>query len=108
VLHFKAGVGLKKLQPQLVLGIMLMKDILAKTCGPTVDCVITSCNDGEHMQGSFHYSGKAADFRTQHTGMAKSFAEEARKELGPLGFDVILEDLGQPNEHLHLEYDPKT
>lgn len=71
------------------------------------DTIVTSGNDGKHKDGSYHYVGRAFDFRTKHTGRSTAVVEAVKKELCPLGFDVILEDLHGPNEHLHCEYDPK-
>lgn len=64
--------------------------------------VITSLNDGKHMQGSKHYEGKAMDLRIW--GL-ESKLEQVKKELqDALGkdFDVVLE-----GDHFHIEYDPK-
>jgi hypothetical protein len=71
------------------------------------DTVITSANDSQHMAESLHYRGAALDFRTKHTGRSKAIADAVQKVLAPLGFDVLLEDAGGENEHLHVEYDPK-
>lgn len=68
-----------------------------------VDCVITSCNDGQHSRQSWHYRGRALDFRTRtldRDGQHDLF-ETVTNNLGP-DYDVILEPT-----HLHVEYDPK-
>lgn len=72
-----------------------------------VDTVITSANDGVHMKGSRHYSGDALDFRTKHWPKANDFIERIKFQLGNR-YDVIHESVGRPNQHLHIEYDPKT
>ena len=68
------------------------------------DCVVTSGIDGEHGAKSFHYSGRAIDFRGNH------LSDEARAEVmqyaaAELGkdYDVV------PSSHgaIHIEYDPK-
>jgi hypothetical protein len=104
MLHFKEGVGLAVLKPQMLIALRVVEDQMNLL---HCDTIVTSCNDSQHMAGSKHYSGAAFDFRTRHTGRSKAISDVIRKELGSLGFDVILEDLGGPNEHLHVEYDPK-
>jgi hypothetical protein len=104
MLHFKIGVGVVGLMPQMLLALRVVEDQMnILHC----DTIVTSCNDSQHMSGSKHYSGAAFDFRTKHTGRSQAIGDAVRKELGPLGFDVLLEDLGGLNEHLHVEYDPK-
>lgn len=74
-----------------------------------LDVVITSANDSVHKEGSYHYQGRAFDFRTKHApGIIRGMVEEIKKVLGPLGFDVILEDLNGTNEHLHIELDKRA
>lgn len=73
-----------------------------------LDTVVTSANDATHSAHSLHYSGRALDFRTKHAaGVMKGIYQATLKTLFPLGFDVIWEDQGKDNEHLHVEYDPK-
>lgn len=104
-MKFKVGVSLKDLQPQMLVAILLAEQILSEICGPTVPLVVTSVNDGIHKDGSYHYKGRAFDIRTRHTGMARTFEQALKKELGHLGFDVVLEDFGGENEHIHVELD---
>lgn len=80
-------------------------------------CTITSCNDSKHGAGSLHPYGRAFDVRTKNiealTGSSNATARKqdivriCREQLGPQ-FDVVLEDLGGENEHMHVEWDPKT
>jgi hypothetical protein len=82
-----------------------------------VSCVITSANDGKHSPTSLHHgkAGKftdglcrALDFRTKHfTGWKAGLVDAIKEALGE-NYDVILEDEGAENEHLHVEYDPKV
>lgn len=69
--------------------------------------IVTSLNDGRHRNGSFHYSGRAADLRSKHVARDQKgpMLEALRAELGER-FDVLLEDVGGANEHFHLEFDP--
>lgn len=71
------------------------------------DMLITSGNDGKHMTGSKHYTGDALDIRSKHlddTQLA-SLIIGVRRRLGNL-YQVIVEQRGDPNEHVHIEYDP--
>ena len=104
MLKFKPGVKLVNLQPQMLIAIQVVE---AQMNILQVDTVVTSGNDSTHKEGSLHYSGRALDFRTKDTGRNKAVADGVKKDLAPIGFDVILEDLGGVNEHLHVEYDPK-
>jgi hypothetical protein len=72
------------------------------------DCVITTGMDGTHSHGSEHYTGLALDYRLHNVPQAtrELIVAQVRESLGP-DFDVIWEALGTPNEHLHVEYDPK-
>ena len=103
-LRLKAGVRLKDLQPQVVLAALVVERIYE---GYRVDCVITSANDSRHGTNSLHYKGCAIDIRTKTFGGDK---EELRNEIAEaLGdeFDVVIEDLGGLNEHMHIEWDPR-
>lgn len=79
-----------------------------------LDTFITSGIDGVHGRGSLHTDDPerddkpALDFRTRHapTRAAKlRIYRRIKKHLSP-AFDVVLEFLERPNEHLHVEYDP--
>lgn len=73
------------------------------------ELVVTSLNDGNHRVGSFHFRGEAADLRTKNIPTSHDKRNARDLLSGHLGrdWDVILEDLGGVNEHVHLEYDPK-
>jgi len=70
---------------------------------------ITSSMDGSHMQNSKHYDGLAEDYRTHDLPDALKYNmfNEVRNILGT-DYDVLFEYETQPNEHLHIEYDPKV
>ena len=62
---------------------------------------ITSVNDGQHMQGSKHYSNEAVDLRTRDlpvTSLPK-LCNDLKRVLGP-DYDVVLE-----KDHVHVEHD---
>ena len=66
--------------------------------------VVTSLEDGNHMKGSFHYVGRAADLRTRDIppDVCKQLVRDIKASLGN-DYDVVLE-----KDHIHLEYDPKV
>src|SRR3546814_16721072 len=69
--------------------------------------VITSATDGTHSPGSIHGSGHALDLRCRERNACIKWAGILKQALGP-GYDVMFEDWGGANNHLHLEYDGKT
>jgi hypothetical protein len=73
------------------------------------DLFITSAQDSTHMSGSAHYVGLAVDFRTKNFPSDDAKEEFKMRMAQRLGarYDLVLEDLGGPNEHLHVELDPK-
>lgn len=105
-LKLKAGVTLDGIRPELLLAIQIIESCW-RSHFPEIDCVITSITDGEHKKGSFHYIGHALDLRTKNikTGKEK-FLIAIEDSLGE-NYDCVFEGVGQPWEHLHIEYDPK-
>lgn len=81
-------------------------DLLAKD-DATLDLLITSAQDSTHGAGSMHPLGRAVDLRTKNLTPAEKHGlrDRVRERLGD-AYDVILEDEGGPNEHLHVERDP--
>lgn len=74
-----------------------------------MDLVITAGTDGKHMATSKHYLGDALDVRTNNfpsKSAKQQFAVALQRELGS-DYDVIFEAADTPNEHIHVEYDPK-
>jgi hypothetical protein len=61
------------------------------------------------MVGSLHYKDRALDFRTKHLSAAdkEALVTAVKRRLGT-DYDVILENAGGTNEHLHVEYDPNS
>lgn len=101
-MKLKAGVRLADLCPQMVLAAVIIDGIYGD-----VECVITSANDSKHGDASWHYKGRALDFRTKtYAGDKQALRDEIKAALGQ-DFDVVLEALGEDNEHLHVEWDPK-
>lgn len=105
-MKLKLGVKLKDLQPQTVLGMLVVYEVC---WAYGVPCVITSVNDSKHSSISWHYKGFAFDVRTKYdllNGRELTFRDAVAEALGP-DFDVVMEAVGTENEHLHVEYDPK-
>lgn len=110
MLMLKPGVRLKGVQPPIAIAINVVHSLWVREFGDPIPCVVTSLTDGKHKDNSLHYIGLAVDFRTKNIARGNAcledFAAEIRNALGG-DFDVILEGVGTPNEHLHVEYDPK-
>ena len=104
-LSLKDGVTIGKLTPQGCLIAVIVAGVYEEL---GLSCVITSGDDGKHMNNSEHYEGNALDFRLrgllpQHIKLIPGMAKTA---CGA-NFDVVIETIdGVP--HLHVEYDPKT
>lgn len=66
----------------------------------------TSIRDEGHAPNSYHYYGRAGDWRTNDmTTEAKRRAEqEMQEELGD-DWTVKLEYEDEPNEHIHAQYE---
>jgi hypothetical protein len=105
-LRFKDRVSLRELRPQMVLAMTVLLQIYEANFA--AEMVITSVNDGDHAEESYHYEGRAFDARTKGTGRSTQIAQQAAEILRPLGFDVVLEDLKGENEHLHVELDRRA
>ena len=109
MIGLKSGVSLKGLQASTTLAIFAVHELFMSK---GIKFTITSCNDGDHMVGSLHYKGFAFDVRTHDIVLQSrgtyltSLVTEVKTMLGP-EFDVLLEDLAGPNEHMHVEFDPK-
>lgn len=96
----KKGVEITYLTPPML---EIMQAVFKVWNYPGVTPVITSSFDGQHMRGSYHYSGLALDFRTNSIGPLdrEDFAKRLQEELGE-DYDVVLE-----KTHVHIEFDPK-
>jgi hypothetical protein len=93
----KAGV-VGNPQPELAAALDVAGDVYA-SFGQAL--VVTSLGEGEHMVGSLHPRGYAADLRTSTLGVNQAaILGELKGRLGP-AYDVILEA-----DHIHVEYDP--
>ena len=106
MIKIKPGVLLDGLQPVMFRAIATASEVIHRYAD---DCVVTSGKDGQHMKRSKHYTGEAVDLRSRHI---PDVADKLRclddlKATFGADFDILLENLGKPQEHYHLEYDPK-
>jgi len=102
----KQGVKPTALQPQTCLAMYVADKIWAKY---GQDLVITSINDGSHSKTSLHWCGCAFDCRTKYFEN-ESIKKQVRDDLANAlreDYDVILERIGDPQEHIHVEYQPR-
>jgi hypothetical protein len=99
-------VSLVGIAPQLLLAVSVAEGVFAKH--GVEEIVITSVNDSAHSSTSLHYDGKALDLRTH--GIAPDtqddIANEIKNRLGQ-DFDVLAEQPGSDNEHIHIEWQPR-
>lgn len=106
MISFKAGIRLTGLQTETLAGLAVVASILTERGYGTT---VTSGSEGVHMEDSLHYKGLALDIRSKHL-LSMNEKEEVLVECqGALGenYDFILENVGQPTEHFHLEFQPK-
>lgn len=114
----KSDVSLLKLVPQCLLGMWLAEAVFARLGFPLTVTSIYRGGSGQLL----HAEGRAFDIRVRSPADPQEIpqskwpmlTQELKKVLGPLGFDVILEN---PNNdpmppakvasHIHIEYDPK-
>lgn len=70
---------------------------------------MTSGLDGEHIEGSFHYTGYAEDWRTHDVAspLKEQLVDEVRSRLGT-NYQVFLEYPGLADEHMHIQYNPQA
>lgn len=66
--------------------------------------ITDTIGNGKHGRWSLHYSLRACDFGSKEHANKQAIVAELKKELGQ-GYDVILEDEGLDNEHIHVERD---
>lgn len=105
--RLKPGVRLVGMSPQIGLAISVAAFAFDEIGRPSM--TVTSVTDGKHGRGSKHYVGNAVDIRTKDIptdALKRSVFRAVAEDLGP-EFDVVLEWIGEPQEHLHIEWDPK-
>lgn len=95
-----SSVKIQGIRTELLFG-LIVADQVYKEYGK--ELVITSLNDGNHSVTSLHYSGCAADLRTNYftPNECIKVEHEIKERLG-IDYDVIFE-----TNHIHLEYQPR-
>lgn len=74
--------------------------------------IVTATTGGHHMPGSLHYRGLAFDLRVKHLGdyprqrSVYCVLQRTIDEQYPRMYDVLLEDAGGENAHVHVEASP--
>lgn len=97
----KPGVRIFGIRPEIVVALSVADGVYREAVQR--EMVVTSVIDGQHMDGSLHYAGAAADLRTHDLTEAQAWGitELLKLRLGG-DFDVILEA-----DHIHIEFQPK-
>lgn len=107
MITYKPNVRVKVLSPALLhIQTKLFNLNLLKIPNYPEDWVITSINDGMHMNNSRHYNNEALDLRSknfQSLEMKLEFQERLKFELGSTKFTVLLENIGKEEEHFHIQ-----
>lgn len=99
-MQLKPTIKLSKLNPQIIIAMMVLDSVYTEH---GQELVITAINDGQHMQGSKHYTGDAFDARTKYfTEQERKIVFDEIRERLPIDFDIIDEA-----DHFHVEYDQK-
>ena len=63
------------------------------------ELVVTSTYEGNHSEGSLHYSDEAFDIRRHKKG--QEVRDTLKNKFG-IDYDIVL-----CTDHIHIEYDPK-
>ena len=99
-MSLKAGVRTLGVRPEIVLALMIAKDVYAGH-GQAAAFVITSIIEGVHARASIHYMGGAVDLR-RPVIKTTEIVDDLAAKLGD-DYDVVLE-----NDHVHIEWQPKA
>ncbi len=97
-LLFKDGVSVRGIRPEC--GVALTTALSVFDKNHIGDLTVTSCTDSIHMVGSLHYKGLAFDIKTH--GFSPQRVFQLVKDALPWCV-VLLENLGQPEEHVHCQ-----
>lgn len=110
------SVSIRQMSPQLLFGLQCIDSYFILNY--KIEIFITSGDEPttRHSYSSCHYDGNAADIRTKHL-FIDGTKDERKKDLEHLirilkqrlgyDFDVILENVNETNEHMHIEWQPK-
>lgn len=106
MLSIKPGVKLLGIRSEILIGLHIVEEVI-NSLG--YDTTLTEATGGKHMPDSLHYKGLAVDIRSKDISLNTTKANVIKHAKSSLGneYDFILEDEDGPNEHFHLEWDPK-
>jgi hypothetical protein len=105
----KNGTQLYGVKPEMVMCDGIVKDVFKSY---SVLCVRTSIVGKKHSRRSLHPVGYAVDYRTKHIkgvnriATIEAIVEDLKKSLPCC--DIVFEDEGGEQEHIHVEFDPKN
>lgn len=110
-MNLKPGVSLVGMEPQLVVAMLISLRVVEDAM---LSFTVTSCNDGQHRDGSYHYAGRAFDLRTRSwiaggapmtDALKTAMAAKVQGQLGP-EFRVAFEPTNAQGrtEHIHIEW----
>ncbi len=103
-LLIEKGVRLTGLQREALAGLDICLDVYA---GLDQRMRLTSARGGKHGRHSHHYKGHAFDLGCKYLDqdVKRAILDEMKERLGP-DFQIIHENVGEEQEHFHVEYDP--
>lgn len=95
------------LRPEVVLAIALITPLFIKH---EAEGTLSHAMDGKHSTNSLHYSGNAVDitFSSAVAHHIKLVILQSIQWMLGSDFDVLMEDTGKANEHIHIEFQPHT
>ncbi|HYF56323.1 MAG TPA: hypothetical protein VEA41_18865 [Salinarimonas sp.] len=109
MIRFKDGVPFENLHPRITDEVFPLLERLYSELG--VDCWITATSNGQHKPKSLHFANpcRAIDVRTRNLPRESDKTTIRAKLAHMLGsdYDVLYENPGGPNQHLHIELDIK-
>lgn len=96
---------LDNVQPALVRLVAGLANAVSNSMIALPPIVITHAWDGQHKEGSFHKKYGALDVRTHNLSKDQRIflLSQLHLKFPRPRFDVLLEDDGKPNEHIHIE-----
>ena len=102
MIFFKTGVEFKAVEPVLLRGMADMADLWSQRF-PNVPFTVTSVNDGTHLVTSWHYKGRAFDFRTHEVPSQGAASVILDYRAYHPDWVVLFEARGTPGEHGHAQ-----
>lgn len=99
----KEGVYLDSLDQDMAVAAVNAAEVFKQVVGEDYTPTITSTTEGEHINGSRHYVGRAVDFRVNDIdpGSWTVLYETLCMNMGSAR--VLLEDRDSPNAHIHIQ-----